>query len=50
LLELEMLSLELCRYSLDHYTLSLEPWRFTVEHEKLSPEPQSIRCSLWKEM
>jgi hypothetical protein len=33
------LSLEPCRYFLEHYTLSLEPWRFTLEHEKLSQEP-----------
>ncbi len=39
MLELEMLPLEPCRYSLEHYTLSLEPWRFTLEHEKLSLEP-----------
>jgi hypothetical protein len=39
MLELEVLSLEPCRYSLEHYTLSLEPWRFTLEHEKLSLEP-----------
>jgi hypothetical protein len=40
MLELEMLSLEPCRYSLvERYTFSLEPWRFTLEHEKLSLEP-----------
>jgi hypothetical protein len=45
MLELEMLSLEPCRCSSEHYILTLEheklsqePWRFDLEHQILSLE------------
>ncbi len=38
MLELEMLSLEPWRLTLEHKKLSLEPWRFYLEHYMLSLE------------